>query len=452
MAKKEIEQPSTRSKEFLSGQRPLLLSDLTDEEKGKAFDAVSAHTMRTRAALTQLATHQNHENKEVASKGKRAQRALDEGAVNKPYNHEDAINSHIEHFERSASTLRREGESIHGGNFYTEHADPIHALVEGRGISAATGFEATAKLSNKNRPGNEKVALSSLLNAHENGKVSFTPELVKKVNAVSDHPIPAEHIGKEIPFSQVHPKVAAALSHPDVRETATKNSSNVDYSGIAKGGMRLNIAAAHGVLQTGTGNDPFKNPKFASYAAAHAEAPRKGSNEELEYKMRQSHISDAVTGKIGKGQLALDLTGLQHLDSGHFSNMATTPIDLHHRRMAYTQPVNTKTQAPYSAAGDLPMTAKGNIAKGDTKITAAGVEHAVLQDSVHQAAKRVQEKYDLPFSVPSRLMNEGSWASTRHTTGDSEVNTAKKEADSAHSDALKQQADRNAHRGQMELF
>ena len=98
------------------------------------------------------------------------------------------------------------------------------------------------------------------------------------------------------------------------------------------------------------------------------------------------------------------------------------------------------------------MGAKGNVAKGDTKVTAPGVEHAVLQDAVHDAAKRLQTENKLQFTVPSRMVNEASWASTRVMTGD-DPNPVKKEANAAHSAALKEQKKRNSHRdSQMELF
>jgi hypothetical protein len=447
MAKKPIVEPSTRSQAFLSGQRPLLLSDLTSEEQGKAFDAVSRHTMSTRENLTKFAVRTDHPNKDVVAKANRAQRALNEGAVDKPYSHEDAIQSHVEHFTHSA-LHPREGESIHGVDFYTQHATPIKGLVEGRSITSRTAFEATSKLSNKNRPGNEKIALTSLLNAHERGSVTYTPEMVAKVHSVSKTPlIPESDIGKTVPFKEVHPQVVASMTHPKIRDDVAHAAHDVDLTGIAKGGMRTNIAAAHATLQTGKGNDPYENPKFASYSLSHAEAPTPGSPEHQEYNMRAANIHDVLTGKVSSGQHMIDFYGLRSSNEGHLSNVAPTPIDLHHRRMAYTQPEG----APYAASGDLTMSAKGDIAKGDTKITAEGIEHAVLQDSVHQAAKRIQEQHGLNFTVPSRMMNEASWASTRVRTGD-DPHPARKEAEAAHASALKEQEKRNAHRsGQMEL-
>lgn len=449
MAKKEIVEPSTRSKEFLSGQRPLLLSDLTPEERTNAFAAVSAHTSKTRENLAKFAAKVDHPNKEIAGKAKRAQRALDEGAVNRPYDHEDAIANTMKHFENSAKNPRA-GEAVHGVDFYSQNAAPIHDLVAGRNISPQTAFEATAKLSNKNRPGNEKSSLIALLNAHEKGSVTYTPEFVNKVHSgiVGSHRIPAEDIGKTVPFSHVHPDVVAAMTVPNVREGVTHALKNVDLAGISKGGMRQNISAAHATLQTGKGNDPYTNPKFASYSMSHGEAPLPGTPEHQEYNMRAANIHDVLTGKVSGSQMMLDYHGLRDKNEGHLSNVAPTANDLHHRRLSYNQPAG----APYAAAGDLTMTAKGNIAKQDTKITGKTVEHAVLQDVVHETAKRLQEKHNLQYSVPSRMVNEAAWASTRVMTGD-DPNPAKKEADAAHGAALKEQEKRNAHRSsQMELF
>ena len=449
MAKKELVEPSTRSKEFLSGQRPLLLSDLTPEERTSAFDAMSVHTNKTRENLSKLAARIDNPSKEVVGKAKRAQRALDEGAVSRPYDHEDAIANTMKHFENSAKNPRA-GESIHGLNFYSEHAAPIHDLVAGRNISPQLAFEATAKLSNKNRPGNEKSSLIALLNAHEKGSVTYTPEFMDKVHSVitGSYRISPEEVEKTVPFSQVHPQVVAAMTVPAVRESVKQALHDVDLDGIAKGGMRQNISAAHATLQTGKGNDPYTNPKFASYSISHGEAPLPGTPEHQEYNMRAANIHDVLTGKVGGGQLMFDFHGLRDTNEGHLSNVAPTANDLHHRRLSYNQPAG----APYAAAGDLVMNAKGNVAKGDKKIEGDAVEHAVLQDVVHETAKRLQEKHNLQYSVPSRMVNEAAWASTRVMTGD-DPNPATKEVHAAHRAALKEQAQRNSYRAnQMELF
>lgn len=422
MAKRVIEQPATRSDEFLSGRRPLLLSDLTDEERQAAVSAVSAHSMRTRENLQTLAAAGEKPGApaEIISKGKRARAALESGAENKPYDPEAAIATTMKHFETAASTLSRPTEPIRGGGFYIEHASPIREQAAALDIDPESAFHASSKLSNKNKPGSEKAALTALVQAHHSGTVSMTPEVIGALGSVmkSEPKIDPEHVGKTVPFADLHKDVAAHLSHPDIRGFVQPYTTNVDLEGIAKGGMRTNISQAHEVLRTGEGNDPYKNPKFTSYTAAHVEAPLVGSPEEQEYRIRMSHISDVISGRVPHGQQALDVTGLQGERSGNFSPDAITAIDLHHKRMSYNQPEG----APYAAAGDLGLSAKGDIGKGDTRITPSGIEHAVLQDAVHQTAHRLEQKYSLPFSVPSRLVNEGSWESTRVSTGDSPLN------------------------------
>jgi hypothetical protein len=451
MAKKEIVEPATRSNAFLSGQRPLLMSDLTPDEQTQAHEAVSKHTMSTRAQLSMLSSEKNltHASPMVRQKAKRSKKALDEGAVDKPYSHEDAVRSHMDHF-KNAALNPREGEAIHGVDFYSQNADPIHKIIQGHSVDPVTAFGATAKLSYKNRPENEKRSLSALLGAHDQGSVTYTPELVNKIHSVIEgtHRISQEDIGKTVPYSQVHPEVASALTDPKIRDDVKHGLKDVDLDEIGFGGQRKNISAAHAVLQTGANLDPYKSPKFASYTLSHAEAPRIGTPEHQEYNMRAAHIHDVLTGKVSSDQGMLDFHGLRDSNEGHLSNEAPTPIDMHHRRLSYTQPAGT----PYAASGDLNMSAKGNVAKGDTKVTAPGVEHAVLQDAVHDAAKRLQTENKLQFTVPSRMVNEASWASTRVMTGD-DPNPVKKEANAAHSAALKEQKKRNSHRdSQMELF
>jgi len=441
MARKPVEQPASRSEAFLSGQRPLLMKDLTPEEQTSAREAVSKHTMSTRAQLEMLSSERNmtHTSPMVRQKAKRSKKALDEGAVDKPYSHEDAVRSHMEHF-KNAAVNPREGESIHGVDFYSQNADPIHKIIQGHSVNPVTAFGATAKLSYKNRPENEKRSLSALLKAHDKGSVTYTPELVSKVHSVMDgpHRISQEEIGKTVPYSQVHPEVASALTDPKIRDDVKHGVKNVDLDEISFGGQRKNISAAHGVLQTGANLDPYKSPKFASYTLSHAEAPRVGTPEHQEYNMRAAHIHDVLTGKVSADQGMFDFHGLRDSNEGHLSNEAFTPIDMHHRRLAYTQPAG----APYAASGDLNMSAKGNVAKGDTKVTAPGVEHAVLQDAVHEAAKRLQTENKLQFTVPARMVNEASWASTRTMTGD-DPDPMKKEQNKTHPQALKEEKTRN---------
>lgn len=451
MARKPIEQPATRSQEFLSGKQSLQLSDLTPEERQSAFDSVSKHTSSTRAQLATLSTDEKltHKSPMVRQKAKRSKKALEEGAVDKPYNHEDAIQSHMEHFKNSALNPRI-GEVIHGVDFYTQNSEPIHKVLEGHTVDPVTAFGATAKLSYKNTPENEKSSLKALLDAHERGSVTYTPEMVGKVHSVIEgtHRIPKEDIGKTVPFSQVHPQVVAAITNPKIRGDVSHAVKNVNLEGIGLGGQRKNISAAHGVLQTGTPLDPSTNPKFASYTLSHAESPRIGSPEHQEYNMRAAHIHDVLTGKVSADQGMFDFHGLRSSNEGHLSNVAPTPIDMHHKRMAYTQPAGN----PYAASGDLSMSAKGNVAQGDKLVTAAGVEHAVLQDSVHEAAKRIQSENKLQFTVPSRMVNEGSWASTREMTGD-DPNPMKKEQNKTHPQALKEEKNRNKNLSkQLDMF
>jgi hypothetical protein len=450
MARKPIVEPSTRSQAFLSGQRPLLMSDLTSEEQSAAIGAVSKHTENIRGQLDTLSSEKNlsHKSPMVRQKAKRSKKALDEGAVDKPYSHEDAVRGHMEHF-KNAALNPREGEAIHGVDFYSQNADPIHKIIQSHSVDPVTAFGATAKLSYKNRPENEKRSLSALLGAHDRGSVTYTPELVDKVHSVIDgsHRIPQEDIGKTVPYSHVHPEVASALTDPKIRDDVKHGLKNVDLDEIGFGGQRKNISAAHAVLQTGASLDPYNAPKFASYTLSHAEAPRVGSPEHQEYNMRAANIHDVLTGKVSSGQHMIDFYGLRSSNEGHLSNVAPTPIDMHHRRIAYAQPHG----APYAASGDLNMSAKGPVAQGDKKITATGIEHAVLQDSVHEAAKRIQTENNLHFTVPSRMMNEASWASTREMTGD-DPNPAKKERAKAHPEALKEEKTRTANFSkQMEL-
>ena len=427
------------------------MSDLTSEEQSAARDAVSKHTMNIRGQLETLSSEKNltHKSPMVRQKAKRSKKALDEGAIDKPYSHEDAVRGHMEHF-KNAALNPREGEVIHGVDFYTQNAAPIHKILEGHSVDPVTAFGATAKLSYKNNPEDEKRSLSALLDAHERGSVTYTPELVNKVHSVIEgpHRIAQEDIGKTVPYSQVHPEVAAALTHPDIRKDVQHGLKNVNLTEIGLGGIRRNISGAHSVLQTGANLDPYNAPKFASYTLSHAEAPKPGSPEHQEYLMRAANIHDVLSGKVSSGQHMIDFYGLRSSNEGHLSNVAPTPIDMHHRRIAYDQPHG----APYAASGDLNMSAKGAVAQGDKKITATGVEHAVLQDSVHEAAKRIQTENNLHFTVPSRMMNEASWASTREMTGD-DPNPAKKERANAHPKALKEEKTRNANLSkQLDLF
>jgi hypothetical protein len=428
MAKKPAK--TYRSPEFTSGQRALRMSDMSPEEQKTALSMVSDVSKSTRSSLKAVAATPQ---KRIAAgqeptahelqKGKKAKESLSD-AVNKPFTMDEAVNSRMEHITNAATKYRLPHEDIGGAEFYFHHRQQVDDLLKGTDTPVSVGLDAGSKLSVRTAPVAEKESLTALVQAHQSGSVHFSSELLNGLHNLKNSKgkriaeVPAEHWGKTVEFSQVHPDVAAELTNPKVRELAKQHVSGVDLDGLAKTAIRGNIRHAQRVLQ-GSASSPYDNPKQISYAAAH-EVSVPGSPEHEEYRDRTRKIGEAL--RTGGYQESFDFHGLRSSNEGALSNTASTPADLWERRVSYNQPgkaFTTSSDSNYvtSKTRTTPSGKKQAVGLGDAKVTPIGIEHAVHQEAVHQTAKKLQAHLGLDFTVPATLVQETNWAGSRRREG-----------------------------------
>lgn len=415
-----------RTEAFESGQRALRFEDLTPAEQKTSIALVSDRSKTTRQSLKKIASIPDEKADPTAhelQKGKKAKESLSD-AVNKPFKMDDAVSARLGYVKAAATTHRLPTEHIGGAEFYYDHRKQVDDMIAGTDTNVSTALDAGSKLSVRTAPKQEKESLTALANAHTSGSVHFSSELINGLHNLRNSKnervaeVPSKHWGKTVPFSQVHPKVAAQLTNPEVRDLAKQHVQNVDLDGLAKTAIRGNIAQAHKVMQ-GEASSPYKNPKQISYASAHV-VSTPGTPEHAEYRDRARKIGESL--RYGGYQESFDFDGLRSSNEGSLSNTASTPADLWERRISYNQPgkaFTTSSDANYvqQKSRTTPSGKEQTVGLGDAKVQPIGIEHAVHQEAAHQTAKKLQENLGLDFTVPATLVQETAWAGSRRSVG-----------------------------------
>lgn len=421
---------SYRSPEFTQGDRALRMSDMSPAEQKTSLALVSDVSKNTRKNLRDVV---NTPKKRIASgkeptahelqKSAKAKDSLQD-AVNKPFSMDEAVNARLEHITAAATTYRLPEEHIGGAEFYYDHRKHVDDIISGTDTGLSTALDAGSKLSVRTAPNQEKESLTALVQAHGSGTVNFSPALVNGLSNLRNKngqriaEVPSEHWGKTVAFSQIHPRVAAELTNPAVRDLAKQHVENVDLDGLAKTAIRGNIGHAHKVMQ-GEASSPYTNPKQISYASAHM-ISEPGTPEHVEYRDRARKVGEAL--RNGAYQESFDFHGLRSSNEGSLSNTASTPADLWERRISYNQPgkaFTTSSDSNYvtSKTRTSPSGKVQSVGERDKKVTPIGIEHAVHQEAVHQTAKKLQTNLGLDFTVPATLVQETDWAGSRRREG-----------------------------------
>jgi len=340
-----------------------------------------------------------------------------------------AAKNRVEHITAGATNpeLRSEGENLSGAGWYFEHHGDISKAAQEHGVDTNTAITASAVMSPQNSPDNEKQAVTALMSAHRNGKITIPHHLVDTVNS-TDSVVKAgvtvnpEHIGVPVPVSQLHPAIIAALSKKETREQLPDH--NVNLEGIARGGSRLNISKAVDVLR---GNipedqavDPHSSPKVRSYRDAIRDAVPK-TPEHSEYMMRAADIGDKLRGEVGKGQLMFDYHNLRNSDQGMLSSTRSTAEDTWMNSISHGQTnevvPGTDTNIMKTAGSLLGYTGakthEGVSADPDPRVKASAVQHAANNAATIKAGKKIKKNLNLDYSVPSTLTQEAAWIPAR---------------------------------------
>jgi hypothetical protein len=379
--------------------RPLQLSDLSPRERHEAMGLLDEKNRNIKAHIAKRISG-------ASTPAPSDVEALDNPKLkSRTVSLRQMSNNLVKRTEAAAAGPERlPGETLAGEGFYFKQRAPLAAVTD----DVHTLALASSRLSPKTKPDKESRTAIALATAHnQQGTVHFTPSLVSRLNGV-----PENHVGRNMPFSQIHPSVVSQLRKGEHRDAAYRNSQGVDWDGMRAVGLDANVERAHGVLQGDPKATPtiFKNPKQSGYADSISEATP--GPVEHEYKFRASHLGKTIRGEIPRGQLSID-TGLAKSNEGMLSNRATIAGDTWTRRATSGQHLDVA-----GPVADTFISSKGDVGRGDTRVTPVGIEHAVQQAAVEGAARTLQKKHGMESTIPSRLIQEtGGWGQPRREAG-----------------------------------
>jgi hypothetical protein len=404
--------------------RPLVLSDLPKSEQKDAEALVSrlsetmpeqfeqkAYSLRNATAPTQVSTRKRYE--QAAPQ-----------AVPKPISIDSMSKARSDAFMRGLTgEVRLPHEDYAGEGFYFKHRgeiDTIRQEADHPDIELGRVLGATARLSVRTTPEGEKASAKGLLNAHARGSVDFNPDMMNALST-SGVSVPPEFHGTKVPFSEIPGSVVKGMADPDVRPKVAPHLKNVNLDEISKTSMGKNIELAHEALQGKRIPTPTVNPKQFSYQRAH-ELAVPNSPEHMEYELRKMNMGQVARGEVSPDQLMLDFYGLRDSNEGVLSNQLPMPEDSWMNATSFDQPAPIK-----KAAGDITLSAKKGTTKrgralsvgaGNPDITKGGIQHAVNTEATNRAAMTVQKDLGLSYTVPSMMIQEGTWAVVRRESGE----------------------------------
>lgn len=417
--------------------RPLALGDLPKTEQRDAESLMSrvsetmpqqfermAHGLRNATRPTQVSARTRYE--------KAAPQA-----VGKPITIDSMAKARSDSFMRGLDGPHRlPHEDYTGQDFYFQHRgeiDDIRSSANTPDIDLGRVLGATARLSVRTTPESEKASAKGLLEAHARGSVDFNPTMIESL-ATTGVSVPQEFHGRKVPFSETPSHIVKAMVDPDVRPKVAPHLNNVNLDEISKSSMATNIKQAHEAMQGHGLPSPTVNPKQFSYQRAH-ELAVPNSPEHGEYQMRRMNMGQVARGEQSSNQLMFDFHGLRDSNEGVLSNTLGMPEDSWMNAVGYDQPAPIK-----KAAGDVTLSAKKGTTKrgralsvgaGNKDITPLGIQHSVNVEATSRAAKNVQDTLNLPYTVPTMMIQEGVWAETRREAGGDAAYNAQRRSDKA---------------------
>lgn len=305
-----------------------------------------------------------------------------------------------------------------GAGWYFDHRADLNAVAAEHGIDEDTIAVASAVMSPRNSPVNEKHAVAALAHLHKNNPTITFSEKAQK----------ALGVGASSRFSDLSDEQAARLGTSDLREHISGVDSSV-LLGLAKGGPHSNVAKAVGVIRgtvdRETAIDPHSAPKVWSYADSIRQA-RPNSPEHHEYMERANQALFEMPG-----QQRLDLFGLQHSREGILSPTKTTAEDTWQMAISNSQPLESvdtgrhnlspaKVISSTDAYTDLygpkkryqDPQGRNQTLHPDARIGPTAITHAWHNQATVDAAAQLSRESG-GVIVPSVLAQEVPWVESR---------------------------------------
>jgi hypothetical protein len=427
-----------RSAEFESGSRPLRWEDMSAQEQRVSQGLISQQSENIGARMTaKAATTKGSEKRKFENA------AVHPDLVEQPQTLEQATDRLITGMHQAAQPeFTMPGEHLAGGEFYYQHGGAIRTAAKAADRIEDVAISSASRMSPRTTPTAERKTVVALGKAHGRGSVTFNDQVLNHLaQGYDDHDgrhhdveVPPELHQQTVPFRDLPPDLVPSLRKGEFASTMTRNSRGVDWEGLRSVSLDRNLRIAHSVMQGNKADeaDPYKNPKQEGYRGSIHEAvggtaegviPEVVNNPAAEYRLRDEHIARTLRGDLSPGQQAFDVTGLQKDNSGGLSNTANIAADMYVRAKVNGQPPHLASQVSGiflgNKTGNDPKTGEEvTVGSRDTRVTTQGIEHAFHQKAVENTAAHIERTLDLPFTVPSRMVQEtAGWAVPRREAG-----------------------------------
>lgn len=305
--------------------------------------------------------------------------------------------------------VRLPGETLAGLGFYHQAHQETMA---GSSADSDTAFTATAAASSRSRVDDETSASNELLNAHVNGATVYMHPVIVAHLKSKGIAVPASHFDKEVPVSKISAPALAEMANPSIRPQVQTHAKGIDFNQVAKTSTMDNrlkvIAAVRGQYK----QNPHSAPKTWSYA----ENKRTATPEtEDEYQARAYHLANVIRGEVSGNQMMFDFSGLRDSNEGILSNEGHTTGDSWEKSIDFNHVVDERYPDPKAMGEFNPQTKKykGVSVYRNSKYDTAAVHHTFINQAHSEAAKMLQEKYNLHYTVPAAMVQEVDWAAQR---------------------------------------
>jgi hypothetical protein len=342
---------------------------------------------------------------------------------------------------------RLPGEALAGLGFYhREHRVATAALPDNE-----AAFGATAAASSRARVEDEQASFGEIAKSHISGASIFMhPSIAQHLDA-HGAPVPSHMIGSTVLIKDLPAESLAKLASPDIRPMAQLHATGVDLKQYAKTNRESTlvsvIKAVRGETDADKIQNPFTAPKTASFSINKREAT---PDTEDEYLARFQHLGRAIRGEIEGSQQMFDFHGLRDSNEGILSNEGHSTSDSWDNSVNYHHMLDPR-YPDRKAMGEVVPGSKSAIVNGkrisvhpSPDVGGQAVYHAFNNAAASEAAKTLQEKYNLSYTVPAAGVQEVVWAPARRMDR-KETSEEFKTADRGMRDTLRAQANSTRH-------
>jgi hypothetical protein len=310
-------------------------------------------------------------------------------------------------------------ESIAGVGFYHKaHEDAVAALS----YNPEAAHGATAVASSRARIEDEAASFNEVSRVHHpesSSSVYMHPAIVDHLESRGIS-VGANQRNKYVHVRELSSAALASLTESSIRGTVHANSKDVNFTDLAKTNQPKTLVKLIDAVRGTTAADQIQNPLTApktwSFARNKADA---SPDTRDEYEARAYHLGKTIRKEIHGSQEMFDFSGLRDSNEGILSNEGHTTEDSWMHSVSARHLMSPKYPDKKVMGEILPSakTAKVNgknvTVYAHPDFSGGAVQHLFGNAATIQAAKDLQAKHGLSYTVPSAMVQETAWAAAR---------------------------------------